>query len=224
VSLLNQEGSTSASQAASNTPLLPGAAPRAQPTGGNEAAPFLVASFPASSPGLTQSTLAIALAREEVATAAQFAAAGPAASTASFAGEAGLGLVLGDALPAVGGGVAGTAVRAASYNSQEDGEDGAAEELLPDEATEAGLMGLLPADSSALDQTLQQLLEQLNNLGNGLDQALPGGLAFWLLAGAVGVTACVTVRRRQATGVILAGEALAWIPSLMGFLPPAGDE
>ena len=92
--------------------------------------------------------------------------------------------------------VGGTAIRVAS---QEDGEDAAEEseaepEAVPGEALSSGLLGILPADGFALDQALQQVMEQLNSLGQGLNPARPGGLAFWLLAGAIGTTACVTVR------------------------------
>jgi hypothetical protein len=231
VSLLNQGGSTPAGQAAQ--PVLPPSQgtfqanagnTSAQPGASGDSAPFLVSSLQPGLPSLTQAATAVALSREVTATAGLLTAV-PVLSTASFAGEAGPGLVPEDALPTVGDGVAQTAVRAASYTSEEEGEDSIpAPEVLPSEATEAGLMGLLPADGTALDETLRQLLEQLNNLGQGLNQMLPGGLAFWLLAGAVGVTACLTVRRRQASGAVLSGEALAWIPSLAGFLPPAREE
>lgn len=172
--------------------------------------------------GVSQAALAIALARQVAATTAQSGAAVQ-VSAPSFAGATGsLADAAGNA--AVNGTVdevVETAVRAGSYDgvadSAEESDALEEQESLPGEATGSGLLGILPTDGFAIDQALQQVMEQLNSLGQGLNQSLPGGLAFWLLAGALGTTACVTVRRRQA-GVRLSGDTLAWIPSLTGFL------
>ena len=197
-----------------------------QPAAGSDPAPFLVPALTAGTSGFSQSALAIALSREAATQAAPPALTTvPMGATPSFARETVPDAALDTPSPSTADKEpAPTALRAASNLDEEAEGDSPAQEQAPDEAADAGLMGLVPADGLGIDQASRQLLDQLNNLGDGLNKTLPGGLAFWVLAGAVGLTACVTVRRSQTARAVLVGEALAWIPSLTGFLPPAGEE
>ena len=198
-----------------------GAVPATQPAAGTDPSPFLVPAFLDAAPAGSQSAVALALAREATEGTPSLALATlPGMSTVSFAGESEANPALGAAPSAAESELTHAALRAASYNLDEPAEEELPVEDQPlDEAAEAGLMGVVPADGSGIDLSLSQLLDELKNLGHDLNQALPGGLAFWVLAGAVGLTGCVVVRRRQAARAVLAGDALAWIPSLTGFLP-----
>jgi hypothetical protein len=210
---------------AGSTAAQPSVVPAAPAATGSDPAPFLVPALVSGASNATpanQAAQAIVLSREAALAVLSLPATAPGMSAALTAPS------LPDPVPADNlaaasdNGQARAALRAASYNLDEEEATVSAEEYLPDEATEAGPIGLVPADGSGIDQSLRQLLDQLSNLGQGLNQTLPSGLAFWVLAGAVGVMACVTVRRRQAAQAALSGDGLRWIPSLIGFLPPPG--
>ena len=145
---------------------------------------------------------------------------------AAFAGQDQGTVVLdGNSAPAVRSGIAPTSLRAASYSVDALYEDqNETAPVLPDSAEDMEGSGLLsnfvPADTATLDLAFQQLQDQLGDLGRGLNQLLPGGVAFWLLAGALGATASMTLCRSQSSrrGLLWAGSPGAF-PEFTGFLP-----
>jgi len=89
----------------------------------------------------------------------------------------------------------------------------------PDTA-EVGLLTARLPYGAGLGVDLERLLDELNDLGNGIKDAVGrGGFAFWLMAGAMATVGCeIARRRRQARAPLGPGAAddatLRWFPEL----------
>jgi len=90
------------------------------------------------------------------------------------------------------------------------------------ESMPAGLLGgVVPLDWQALDQGMQQFLDQLDHLGTEFTHGLAGArLPSWLLAVGLAATACEVARRQvkpTARRVFATGDArtdtVTWLPS-----------